>query len=432
MSEIIRFQDALPKAVNFVQTNDDNLGQETIIIRDLYGKIRLFLQIEPNEQLNTLAQSLSVQLGNFGYPAPDIFIYKTDFFDPDSVINSPDKLKITSAEIPIYLLDRQIIGQDWTRIRIYPDPLKPEPNHVPRVALFGIKGGVGRSTALALFAWDLARQGKKVLVVDLDLESPGIGQILLPQAQMADYGVVDWLVEDAVGQSESLLMDMVSTSPLARDLVGDMRVVSAAGCKETDYVAKLDRIYRDIKQNGQSVDFAHRLDNMLRQLAERERPDFILLDSRAGLHDIAAVAITRLTDLALLFAVNTPQTWQAYRYLFTHWNLWSPDLASFRGNLKIVAGMIPETGREDYLADFTESAYNLFADTLYEEDQAGEGFNFDVKAIDAPHFPLKIFWHRGFQDFNPLKQFNTQDVALCYGDFLREVNNLVSGVMQDG
>lgn len=70
--------------------------------------------------------------------------------------------------------------------------------------------------------------------------------------------------------------------------------------------------------------------------------------------------------------------------------------------------MVPETGRPNYLASCRQSAYDLFADTLYEETEEteetenDEGFNFDEKAIDAPHYPLKFYWHRAFQEFDPV------------------------------
>jgi hypothetical protein len=39
----------------------------------------------------------------------------------------------------------------------------------------------------------------------------------------------------------------------------------------------------------------------------------VLLDSRAGIHDIAAIVITQLADLSLLFALDSSQTWNGYQ-----------------------------------------------------------------------------------------------------------------------
>jgi len=425
VTEIIRFQDALDAAIRFIKDYPALLERSPLIIRDLYGKIRLFLQCEPTPEHQGLAEQLSDLLGGFGYSSGEIFLYRNDVFDAASITESPDKIRIPNTEPPIYLLDRQITGQDWLRHPI-------QESRPPRATLFGIKGGVGRSTALAVWAWHLANLGKKVLVVDLDLESPGIGSILLPQERLPDFGVVDWLVEQAVGQADDgLLLDMVASSPLAAATEGTVRVVPAAGGKEQDYLAKLSRVYLDINQDGKVLDFAHRLAYMLQQLEAREKPDIVLLDSRAGIHDIAAIAITRLTDMAFLFAVNTPQTWQAYRHLFTHWQKWNANLTAFRQNLKMVAGMVPELGRMDYLARCRESAYNLFLETIYEETVADDlnTFNFDLNDDAAPHFPLEILWNISFQEFNPQSEdyFKTNGALLtaCYGNFLQATTELV-------
>ena len=427
MTTTIRFQDALLIAQEFTEDHYQALGnQPPIIIRDLYGKIRLFLHGESNPRHTELADDLSHQLGNFSYPANTLFLYEPDFFNSKTISESPDKILIPNTTQPIYLLDRQITGQDWLR-----PPIDKKP-HPPRITLFGIKGGVGRSTALAIWAWHLANLGKKVLIIDLDLESPGIGQILLPKAYTPDFGVVDWLVEQAVGQADNdLLRDMVATSPLAEACSGSIRIVTTAGNKEDDYIAKLSRVYMDINEQGKVQDFAHRLDLLLEQLETQEKPDIVLLDSRAGIHDIAAIAITRLTDIAFLFAVNTPQTWQAYRYLFSHWQKWNTNLSTFRDKLKIVAGMIPELGRSDYMNRCKESAYTLFLDTIYEEidSQQIDSFNYDINDTEAPHYPIEILWNVTFQEFNPTNEdfFNSNQKQLeaCYGNFLTTATQLI-------
>ncbi|EIC28575.1 MULTISPECIES: KGGVGR-motif variant AAA ATPase [Methylomicrobium] len=422
------FHEALEKTIEFIEENHSHFGKEPILLRDIYGRISVIVQTKKSNKHKKLAKKLFNLLGNFAYSEDSIFIYSEELIAIDSLIKSPDKILIQGISHPIYLLDRQITGQDWLR-----QPIEEAP-HPPRVTLFGIKGGVGRSTALSIWSWYLAKQGKKVLVIDLDLESPGIGQILLPHERAADFGVVDWLVEEAVGQADEwLLRDMVATSPLSESTEGTVRVVSAAGGKEQDYIAKLSRVYMDINQDGRILDFAHRLSELLQKLETQEKPDIVLLDSRAGIHDIAAIAITRLTDMALLFAVNTPQTWQAYRFLFKHWQKWNVNLTAFRENLKIVAGMVPELSREDYFSRCRESAYNLFLETIYEESDPEDldTFNYPLTDDTAPHFPLEIFWNITFQEFNPQSEeyfrSNSNQIIACYGNFLQTASRLALG-----
>jgi hypothetical protein len=182
-------------------------------------------------------------------------------------------------EIMVRLLDRQVIGQDWLRTRRF-----DEHGHPPRVVFYGLKGGVGRSTALAMLAYRLARDGKRVLLIDFDLESPGLSGLLLPQEQVATYGLVDWFVKDAVGGDE-VLRDMSSLSPLADQTQGSIRVAAAMGQGETAYLSKLAGLRRHAIANG-TADFRDRMLRITRLLklrAARHCPH----RQPAGLHDVA-------------------------------------------------------------------------------------------------------------------------------------------------
>src|SRR5579872_709275 len=48
------------------------------------------------------------------------------------------------------------------------------------VTFYSFKGGTGRSMAVANVAWILAANGRRVLVADWDLESPGLHRFFQP------------------------------------------------------------------------------------------------------------------------------------------------------------------------------------------------------------------------------------------------------------
>ena len=48
------------------------------------------------------------------------------------------------------------------------------------ITFYSYKGGTGRTMALANVAWIIAASGRRVLVVDWDLESPGLHKFFLP------------------------------------------------------------------------------------------------------------------------------------------------------------------------------------------------------------------------------------------------------------
>ena len=414
----IRFNDALSLAAKAAQ--DATLPGEypVRVIRDVYGRIRFAIDCEANQyppEARAQLESALAKLGTFATKGE--LMFRDDLSNPDLIFNSPDWHLTTVAtgfdeagqakpEMTIDVMDRQIMGQDWL------NPISAPKPHPPRIVFYGLKGGVGRSTALAMAAYGLARAGKRVLLLDFDLESPGLSGLLLPADRVADFGLVDWFVEDAVGQGEALLPRMVADSPLAQTTSGAIRVVAAMGQAESAYLSKLSRVYADVPglpSQGLRTGlrrFATRMQNIVELLEVQEKPDVVLIDSRAGLHDVAAISITSLADTALLFATDSAQNWLGYRQLFAHWQH-RPDVCKqVRERLRIVQALAPKSDREGRSKAFRERAYDLFSATLYDEIaphmEESDFFSPSISNTEAPHFPIRIDWDDVFQEFNPL------------------------------
>lgn len=103
-----------------------------------------------------------------------------------------------------------------------------------------IKGG-GALDRPGCHGLEAAQLGKRVLVLDLDLESPGLSSSLLPPDRQPTYGITDWLVEDLVFNGDTVLESMIATSELSRD--GQIYVVPAHGADAGEYIAKLGRVW---------------------------------------------------------------------------------------------------------------------------------------------------------------------------------------------
>lgn len=388
------------------------------IIRDVYGRLRFAVNCEANQFNSEAKKKLNTALTTLqGFATKTEVLFRDDLANPDLIFNSPDWHLTTVAtgfdeagqakpEIPIAVMDRQIMGQDWLNPVTEPKP------HPPRIVFYGLKGGVGRSTALAMAAYGLARDGKRVLLLDFDLESPGLSGLLLPTHRVADFGLIDWFVEDAVGQGDTLLPRMVADSPLAETTSGAIRVAAAMGRSESDYLCKLSRVYADVPAlPGQGTRtglrrFAARMQNIVELLEAQERPDVVLIDSRAGLHDVAAISITSLADTALLFATDSAQNWLGYRQLFAHWQHRPEVCQQVRERLRIVQALAPKSDREGRSKAFRERSYDLFRAALYDaiapHMDEGDIFSPSSSDTEAPHFPIRIDWDDVFQEFNPL------------------------------
>lgn len=427
MTAPVRFDDALAAACQFVRDHFPALGPRQVLLRDVYGYIAVLIDRPVDGELLAWRSALHASLGGYSPGEEAVLVGHGDMATLEEVLSDPDALPADDQEPVVQLVERQIIGRDWSQGSAVTSASPP------RVVFFGIKGGVGRSTALAMVAWHLAQKKKRVLVVDLDLESPGVSTLLVPHEDLPRFGVVDWLVESAVGQGDrSLVDDMFASSPLSMDSPGQIFVVPAGGRQPGSYAAKLARAYLSATSpGGDLLSFTERLDELLRSLTSFREVDVVLLDSRAGLHEIGAAAVTRLGAQSLLFATGNAQTFWAYETLF-HELRRSPQRArALRENLKLVSAMIPSSGREEYLGALLERAYDLFRDNLYDELSAGEvaGFSFDLDDDSAPHYPLTVFWSPEFAgDFSPV-QMRLPDlrrqIDAAFGSLFRGVEDLL-------
>lgn len=368
--------------------------QPVIANRDLNGRVRLVLPARVEQDKETLnscrliVAELSEKLGAHAFPAAQMVLFENDM---DAVCTGASKFELEDVE-GVYVVDRLATEGRWESIAAVSED-------APRVVFFSIKGGVGRSTAMAASAWSLAQSGKRVMVLDLDLESPGLSSGLLPEQRRPAYGITDWLVEDLVDNGAAVFEDMVATSELSHD--GEILVVPAHGADPGDYIAKLGRVWMP-KHNatGMREVWSQRLNRLLGQLEQRWQPDIILIDSRSGIDDVASSCVTDLgAGLVLLFAIDSEQTWSGYRILFDYWHK-AGVARNIRERLQLVGAMIPEIGTAEYFGFLNERSWDLFAEALYDDVPPGETtetlWNFDDSDETAPHYPWPINWHRGF------------------------------------
>lgn len=406
--DIVRFDDAAPRARSIAGSIAET-GTSVVVVRDFVGRITLLLDDRETsadaEQCASWRAQLRKDLGR--YASEDPLLLGSELFAPESLLESSRRV-LTSASRggsgDVHVLDNTVVGEEWSRVT----PLPPEPAEggpTARTTLYGFKGGVGRSTAAYLLGRHLASQGLCVLIVDLDLESPGAGPLMLDDDHLPAFGVVDHLVESAVGNADDLDL-VVRASHLSVEGNGELWVAPARGGgfrgphdAPYSYVDKLNRVYADLPRAGQAPQsFADRLEEAVAACEQRvadmsRRPDAVLIDSRAGIHDIAAVAISRLCDLALLFGSDNGQTWRGYEDLFREWQE-SGQAESIREKLRVVASMVPANRRGAYLDSFRDHAMQAFS-LIYDDlpaGDAGEAYNPDLDDESAPHAPIPILF----------------------------------------
>jgi MinD-like ATPase involved in chromosome partitioning or flagellar assembly len=223
----------------------------------------------------------------------------------------------------VLLVDRRLVGADWLR-NVAPTAAPPL-----RLVFASIKGGVGRTTALCVVAAHLAAQGRRVLAIDMDLEAPGLGNMLLPADTLPTYGLLDYLVERNLSlPDDQFYADMVGASWLGAGR-GRVDVIPALGQRSlanpANVLAKISRAYLDggvttgaADSGAEPPSFMDHMRALIDRVADPLRYDVILIDARAGLHETTATAVVGLGAEVLLFGVDQPQTLAGYELLFAH------------------------------------------------------------------------------------------------------------------
>jgi len=367
---IVRFDDSLPILVHVIA---DELGEAAlasgVILRDTTGRLTFFADKElPATTIEQLSTRLRSELGPYAR-TDRVLAGKDDFGaaemlkDPSALVISVKAKGIGSANThSVRLLDRRLVGADWLR---EPVPAAPPP---PRFVFASIKGGVGRSTALCVAAAEFASRGRRVLAVDLDMEAPGIGAMLLDEGTLPEFGLVDALVENGLAPlDETFLADLVGPSALS-DRRGKIDVIPAFGRRSiqnpAEVLAKIARAYaEDVRSDGSVSTILDQVRSLVDRFAKPKRYDAILVDSRAGLHETTASSILGLGADVFLFGLDERQTFQGYAALLAHLARFvrpGADLPEWLGRVTMVQGKAPRDA--DERGAFVEKCRKLFAD----------------------------------------------------------------------
>ena len=489
----ITFDRLLSSLAAFLQTQKSAVEPylPLLVNRDLNGRVRIILD-EKHEQdqngedtpLRSLAVSIHQCLTPHTTATPErIWLFEDGFED---IENSAETFPLRdSAEnvIPgVFVIDRLASEATWSSIGAQTG------GTIPRFVFYAVKGGVGRSTAVAACATALAQAGRRVLVLDLDLESPGLSSSLLPPDRQPAFGITDWLVEDLVNNGDAVSDALSALCPLSSEILpirvndrtvqlvespsasgGEIRVVPAHGKEPGEYLSKLGRIWMPkFVDGGRRQVWSERLEWLIRELEQEHQPDMVLIDSRAGIDEVASACITDLgASRIYMFALDSPQTWSGYRLLFQHWQHHG-GAQQIRDRLQIVGALIPtwhDRGPEAINA-LREHAYDLFLETLYDQapapsdqvrtftgrdkvikflddqapapseesdntsrDSPDNVFSFDLKDQYAPHNPFCIPWSQDFAAvqslYDRLDGMDSRLVDLVYGGLITDLRSLL-------
>ncbi|WP_293329681.1 ParA family protein [Microcoleus sp. CAWBG58] len=207
----------------------------------------------------------------------------------------------------------------WSDILMAAEPEQPEivdedsPKRPLIVTFYSFKGGVGRSTALGLVAGILASRNRRTVMVDFDLEAPGISVLFqndIENINEQQYGVLDYLHQRYLTPDLNIPNIDDCICQVNSGTRGELFLVTAGEYNE-NYIHRL----ADLDLQSFYRKEINPVQQLITDIQERLDPDVILIDSRPGFNDTSAIALFDLADTAIVCFSPTDQSFEGLRWV---------------------------------------------------------------------------------------------------------------------
>ena len=265
---------------------------------------------------------------------------------------------------------------------------------------YSFKGGVGRTMALVNVAVELANRGKRVVIVDFDLEAPGIDTFDLGRPS-ATRGIVDFVREYLDSKQAPHVEDFVFQAPDIGQNGGELWVMPS-GAQDDAYASRLAALdWTDLYENHDGYLL---FEDLKEQWRHDLNVDYVFVDSRTGYTDVGGICTRHLPDACVV--------------------LFFPNEQNLRGLRKVVRDIRAEKTRGPEEAIELHFAFSNVPD-LDDEDEILDrkisefraGLNFERK-------PLFIHRHQSLALLNQViftKERPKSRLAGEYRDLMSEI-----------
>lgn len=175
------------------------------------------------------------------------------------------------------------------------------------ITFYSYKGGVGRSMCLSNVAATLAKWGFKVLIVDFDLEAPGLQYFFSDFIRNFDQvgnqkGVINLLNDDSIDWKDIVIPININTSSIEYNTID---LIVSGNKNDPSYITQL-RFF-----NASDFYKNHHGGNRIETLRDewKKNYDYILIDSRTGITDLGGICTIQLPDVLVVLFTATNQGW---------------------------------------------------------------------------------------------------------------------------
>jgi len=172
------------------------------------------------------------------------------------------------------------------------------------VTFYSFKGGVGRTMTLVNVGYELAKTGRRVLLVDMDLEAPGLDTFNLARPKEPTPGMVDFVTQFRHTGEAPDVSGYMFKSPLDPGASGELWIMPA-GLQDDAYDQKLNSINWQTlyaREDGYLL-----FEDLKAQWRDLLQPDYILIDSRTGHTDVSGICTRQLPDAVVVFFAPNEQ-----------------------------------------------------------------------------------------------------------------------------
>lgn len=248
---------------------------------------------------------------------------------------------------------------------------KQKKKHIPVVSFYSYKGGMGRTTTLVAYATYLAiHHSKKVVVVDFDLEAPGLTNFFLkyPAEQNQRNGLVEYMFDKELSlASQKNIKDYVWEADHAFSGEGTIYVMPAGnmGLEKVERNSKtthLDHYVEGVARlDINDKEYASKIFLSLLEDLNTLNPDIILLDSKTGISDIMGIAVCTLSDLSVGFFRSDAQSLPGLHF-FINLMMTNKNVEPFIVNSILPTALTQKKNLFDQLCKSVEDAINTFDD----------------------------------------------------------------------
>ena len=358
--------------------NEHNGFDECYIVRNIYSRFAFYLVAPTNFQ--NFEDDLKLKFNEWIDTIQQISESEDKFIFNDLASTSFQE----GNSGKVYFSERHVENTNW----FIKETLELK---TPVTSFYSFKGGVGRTTATILTALLLARQGKKILLIDFDLEAPGLASVFANQEDNASQllsvkGFVDFLIDYEANKRDISKLSIDDYYFVKNDQIlvgsngGELVIVPAIATDSNSAETYIDKLSKANIKYGFGKDYIP--DLFLKTLEEKVNPDYILIDTRTGINDVGGLVFNRYAQNIFLIFFGNQQNMFGLESILPELK----ELNKKNVNFYLVNSPVPqnETDAKTETSYYVERSYEIFSNHFYQDNLPSQ---FDET---ADHYPINI------------------------------------------